>query len=276
MKANRAFLILTLLILGWRLKGQEVVSVIQKSPFSIGETLKFKSEILEEERQVNVFLPAGYEANIEKKYPVIYLFDGGVDQDFIHVAGLVQYSALPWINTMPESIVVGIVNTDRNKDYTFPSNNADEKIRFPTSGHSENFIKFISSELQPLVERSYRVRNEKTIIGQSHGGLLATEILLKHPQLFDNYIIVSPSLSWSDGALLKVIPQLYSEQKKIYFAIGNEGPLMEKMMDILYRNVWGVRKSDDGLSMYFFEDQIHSDVLHVALYDAFEKIFADW
>ena len=273
MKANRAFLILVIILLGWKAKGQQGVSVTGKSPFTIGETVKFESQILDEERQINVYLPDGYESNTSKNYPVIYLFDGDVTQDFIHVVGLVQYAALPWINTMPESIVVGIVNIDRDKDYTFPTSDAAEKARFPTSGQSANFIKFISSELQPLIERSYRVGDEKTVIGQSQGGLLAAEILVKQPNLFDNYIIVSPNLSWSGGALLKVVPETYSERKGVYLAIGSEGALMEKMMDLLYRNVWSVRKSDDGLSMYFFEDQIHDDVLHVAVYDAFEKIF---
>lgn len=273
MKANKLFLVWSFLFLAAQAKGQQEVSVTEKSPFTIGEIVRFKSTLLGEERQINVYLPNDYGSNTVKKYPVIYLFDGAVDQDFIHIAGIVQYASLPWISMIPESIVVGIVNIDRNKDYTPPTGNEDEKARFPTAGQSENFIKFISQELQPFIGKTYRTNDVKTLVGQSHGGLLATEILLKYPELFDNYIIVSPSLWWNEGQILDVQPKPYEGNKTVYLAAGSEGQLMEKMMDELYQSLWRVHESDVELYLYFFDEQLHRDVLHLAVYDSFGRIF---
>ena len=60
----------------------------------------------------------------------------------------------------------------------------------------------IEKELQPYIETKYKTNNDKTIIGQSLGGLFATEVLLKKPTLFNKYIIISPSLWWDNGSLL--------------------------------------------------------------------------
>ncbi|MEL6988820.1 MAG: alpha/beta hydrolase-fold protein, partial [Bacteroidota bacterium] len=171
-------------------------------PFSIGETIDFHSKILNENRSINIYLPLSYQEDSSKTYPVIYLLDGSKDEDFIHISGLVQFCSFSWINIIEESIVVGISNVDRKRDFTYPSNVAIDQKEFPTSGKSKFFIQFIKEELQKLIEHKYRVSDSKTLIGQSLGGLLATEILFKEPSLFDNYIIVSPSLWWDDEALL--------------------------------------------------------------------------
>ena len=80
---------------------------IESKPFSIGEILSFHSKELGEERTLNIYLPNAYHPDSLKKYPVIYLLDGSADEDFIHIAGLVQFGSFPWLNIIPESIVVG-------------------------------------------------------------------------------------------------------------------------------------------------------------------------
>lgn len=174
-------------------------------PFVIGETIEIQSNILEENRILNIYLPEGYgKADSLMKYPVIYLLDGGADEDFIHVAGLVQFDNFSWVNRVPKSIVVGIANIDRKRDFTFPTAIASNKKSIPTAGGSEKFIAFIEKELQPYIRKRYRADTRRTLIGQSLGGLLATEILLRKPTLFDKYIIVSPSIWWDNGSLLQL------------------------------------------------------------------------
>jgi hypothetical protein len=158
--------------------------------FSIGEIVAYHSEILKEDRELNIYLPNSYQADSLKTYPVIYLLDGSKDEDFIHIAGLVQFGSFSWINMLPETIVVGISNIDRKRDFTYPSNNKQDNDELPTSGGSEKFINFIEQELQPYITKNYRTAATKTLIGQSLGGLLATEILFKKPELFDNYKII--------------------------------------------------------------------------------------
>ena len=149
-------------------------------PFLLGTIEQIQSVQLGEKRTLNIYLPEGYIKNDTNKYPVIYLLDGSADEDFIHTVGLVQFSSFPWVNRVPKSIVVGITNAHRMQDFTYPTNVADDKNLYPSSGHSDKFIAFLEKELEPYIEHKYKTTNQKTLIGESLGGLLATEILLKN------------------------------------------------------------------------------------------------
>jgi predicted alpha/beta superfamily hydrolase len=241
--------------------------------FSIGEVISYPSKILNEDRVLNIYLPNSYQNDTTKTYPVIYLLDGSKDEDFIHISGLVQFGSFSWINMLPESIVVGISNIDRKRDFTYPSNNKLDNEELPTSGGSEKFINFIEQELQPYISNNYRVTETKTIIGQSLGGLLATEILFKKPQLFNNYVIVSPSLWWDDESLLKLTPKPYTDKKNIFIAVGEEGPSMKRVANELYKKLALLKPDNSRLYFKFFPDQDHGDALHLAVYNAFETIF---
>ena len=155
------------------------------NPFSIGEIATIKSAILGENRTLNIYLPDGY--NHKATYPVIYLLDGSANEDFLHVVGLVQFFNMTF--KMPNTIIVGIANVDRRRDFTFPTKKADLKKAYPTTGGSAKFIDFIEKELQPYIKANYKTNDTTYLIGQSLGGLVATEILLKKPNLFTNYII---------------------------------------------------------------------------------------
>lgn len=254
-------------------KAQTLPKTINENTFSIGKTITINSKILNENRELNIYLPATYQADSLKTYPVIYLLDGSKNEDFIHISGIVQFGSFSWINMLPESIVVGIANVDRKRDFTYPSKNELDQKEFPSSGKSEKFISFIDSELQPYINSKFRTTKEKTIIGQSLGGLLATEILLKKPDIFDNYIIVSPSLWWDDEDLLNIKPINYSTNKSIYIAVGKEGEVMERMAKQLYKKLNSDKKENTKLFFNFLENKTHGDALHIAVYDAFEKIY---
>jgi len=253
--------------------GQESKILIEKKDFTIGEKLLIKSKILDERRNLNIYLPANYKNDSLKKYPVIYLLDGSANEDFIHISGIVQFGSFSWIKMLPESIVVGIENVDRKKDFTYPSANELDQKDFPTSGKSENFIRFIDKELQPLIDLTYRTTNKKTLIGQSLGGLLATKILFKYPNLFDNYIIVSPSLWWDNELLLKTQPINYQTEKSIFIAVGKEGEVMERTANELYEKLKFLKKENTKLYFDFLDDKSHGDALHIAVYKAFGKIY---
>lgn len=249
------------------------VEINKRADLIIGERLEIQSEILKETRSVNIYLPLGYSRDSIKSYPVIYLLDGGLDEDFLHIAGLVQFGSFSWINMLPESIVVGIANVDRKRDFTFPTKNERDKRDFPTSGGSAKFIQFIEKELQPLIESRYKTVAPHTLIGQSLGGLLATEILFKTPNLFDNYIIVSPSLWWDDGSLLEYEPVPARSGISVFIAVGKEGEIMERQARELYEKLKKPEGEDRNVYFEFFEAQSHGDALHLAVYRAFEKIF---
>lgn len=255
------------------------ISINAQSPFSypfpiqLGESINIDSKELKEIRTINIYLPDGYSPDSAKTYPVIYLLDGSVNEDYIHIAGLTNF--LSMYGLIPNSIIVGIANVDRKRDFTFPTTIEKDKKDFPTTGSSEKFIAFIEKELQPHIEKNYKTNTTRTIIGQSLGGLLATEILLKKPYLFSNYLIVSPSLWWDKESLLNNAPALLQQNLKtntikVYLAVGKEGKIMEgdarKLNSVLSGN------NTIKVKFGYFPNENHATILHNCAYQGLVKL----
>lgn len=249
----------------------QIESSISREDLIIGEQFQIVFDAADEERTINVYLPHSYHPDSTRTYPVIYLLDGSMDEDFLHIVGLVQFGSMPWIHHLPESIVVGISNVDRVRDFTDSSSLALDSEEFPTSGGSKNFIEFIEKTLFPTIESNYQVSDQRTIIGQSLGGLLATQILLEKPEMFDDYIIVSPSLWWDDESLLAQRMES-AEGKDIYIAVGNEGEAMRGYAEGLYEKIQSQNPDSERVHFEFFSQCDHGDVLHLAVYNAFQVI----
>lgn len=249
-------------------------ATVSRSPFILGETLQIQSEQLREARTLNIYLPPGYGQDSTKKYPVIYLLDGSADEDFIHIVGLVQFCTFPWVNLLPESIVVGIANVDRRRDFTFPSNNPKDRADYPTTGGSEAFIRFVETELQPFIDSHYATDTLRMLIGQSLGGLLASEMLFKKPDLFSHYVIVSPSLWWDDESLLRLEPRPGAFRKTVYLTAGaNEEPVMVRTVQELAVTLRQYDPLRMRLIFKIMEGHDHGSPLHLAVYEAFEQMF---
>ncbi|MES2703644.1 MAG: alpha/beta hydrolase-fold protein [Bacteroidota bacterium] len=257
---------------------------VSAKPITLGTAYEFKSAILGENRTLNFYLPEGYSSTDSTKYAVIYLLDGGIDEDFIHVSGLVQFNTFEWVNRMPKSIVVGIANNDRKKDFTFPTAIRAYKDIIPSSGGSAKFISFIENEVQPFVRATVNTTGERTLIGESLGGLLATEILFTKPHLFNKYIIISPSLWWDNGSLLSRSTQEIGQLKQrtdVYIGVGKEGltpgntpRVMEVDANLLKDKLDSC--SNKHLHTYFdyLPDENHATIGHHALFNAFRGIYS--
>lgn len=241
-------------------------------PYAIGVVETLGSATLGEDRLLNIHLPPGYGADTTQRYPLIVLLDGSADEDFLHVVGGLQFATFPWINWMPPSIVVGIANVDRKRDLTFPTTIAADKAQFPTTGGSGAFLQFVAKEVLPFVEREYRVTRERTLIGQSLGGLFATEVLLRSPQLFTHYLIVSPSLWWDGGSLLRLPHDVLMAPDigvaTVYIAVGDEGRGMvgpAKQLAALLR-----KHSQARIHLQRIHGLDHANILHRAVMDYFQ------
>lgn len=245
-------------------------STAQTTPFVFGETQQFSSSILNETRTLNVYLPDGYASATNTRYPVIYLLDGSANEDFIHIAGIVQF--LTMIKQLPPSILVGIANVDRKRDFTFPTTVKKDKADFPTTGGSEQFIRFLDKELKPYVQQHFRTNDTSTLIGQSLGGLLASEIVLKQPAMFNNYVIVSPSLWWDQESLLKQAKKILAASAqahvRVFVTVGNEGKMMEEPA----RQLAELLKGRPGMNVNFvpLPEETHLTILHNAAYKALQ------
>lgn len=255
-------------------------------PFVLGTIEEINSKILSEKRIVNIYLPEGYNQNDTIKYPVTYLLDGSADEDFIHVVGLFQFNSFSWINRVPKSIVVGIANIDRKRDFTYQTTIEEDKKRYLTCGKSANFISFIENELQPFIEKKYKTNNSKTIIGQSLGGLLATEIVLKKPNLFNKYIIISPSLWWNNGSLLNEESEIYQANFKdkidIYIGVGKEGlapskipHVMEVDANLLSEKLKSTKSKNVKVSFDYLPQEDHATITHQAIFNAMRILYPE-
>ncbi|TCD28318.1 alpha/beta hydrolase [Pedobacter psychrodurus] len=283
---NKAFLILlltfsTAVVFGQKNKSTDTA---KSKPFVLGLIDEIQSKELAEKRILNIYLPEGYKQNDTTKYPVIYLLDGSADEDFIHIVGLVQFNSFEWVNQVPKSIVVGIATVDRKRDFTFHTSIEGDKKRYPTTGHSDKFISFIEKELQPYIQAKYKTNANKTLIGQSLGGLLATEILIKRPAIFNKYIIISPSLWWDNGSLLnqdsEIKENTFKQQTDVYIAVGKEGltpteipRVMEVDANLLTEKIKGFKNKSVKVYFDFLPQENHATIMHQAVSNSFKFLY---
>lgn len=174
-------------------------AVTDPAPLVIGETFTIMSQVLGEQRRINVYTPPRPAERGDEPLPVLYMPDGGVGEDFPHVAGLVQVSV--GNGTMRPFLLVGIENTERRRDMTGPTSSAEDRKIAPRVGGSAAFRDFIRTELVPAIEARYRTTGERAIVGESLAGLFVVETFLLEPDLFDSYMAFDPSLWWDGGRL---------------------------------------------------------------------------
>lgn len=241
-------------------------------PLVFGETFTIKSKVLSETRRINVYVPPGYQESAETRLPVLYMPDGGMAEDFLHVAGLVQVSV--GNGTMRPFILVGIENTERRRDMTGPTDNEKDKKIAPRVGGSEAFRRFIRDELMPQIKGRYRTTNERAIVGESLAGLFVVETFLLEPDLFDTYIAFDPSLWWNNQKLLGDAVGLLrarpKTEKTLYLASSSDDTeVTQRFADILGND------APPGLRWHYekMPDEKHSTIYHPAALKAFRAVF---
>ena len=239
-------------------------------PVVLGQSYVIPSVMLRAQRRLNVFLPASYGEG-QARYPVLYLLDGGEQEDFLHIASLAQISGAYGVTR--EFIVVGIESgPERRRHMTFPSTEPDDVKAIPTNGGSEVFRGFVNIEVRAWVEKTFRVTDERVLMGESLAGLFTIETLLRQPDAFSAYIAVDPSLWWNKGSLPRdrSLPgwKALSPRRRVFVAMSNQGPasdaahLTEGMTEAADYTYWPM------------PEQTHAGVYHPAAVDALRVIFA--
>lgn len=176
----------------------------ETQPLRIGDTFTLESKTLGETRRINVYLPADYVEHPQARVPVLYMPDGGLAEDFLHVAGLMQVSLAN--GTMRPFLLVGIENTQRRRDLTPPSERPEDRRIAPAIGGAAAFRAFLREELMPEIARRYRTTDETAIVGESLAGLFVVDTFVREPTLFDHYIAIDPSLWWNGRRLIEEAP----------------------------------------------------------------------
>jgi len=262
------WLSLAALVLSVPVAAQAPAAIGAVSELSIGETFTLESKVLGEARRINVYIPAGYDTT---HLPVLYMPDGGIEEDFLHVAGLVQVSVMN--GTMRPFMLVGIENTARRRDLTGPTENAEDKTIAPVVGGSAAFRKFIRAELLPAINTRYRTTGERAIVGESLAGLFIVETLLLEPDLFDIYMAFDPSLWWNNGELVKVAEERIraAANRSLYLASSNEpeiAQLTSRLAEILRTSA-----PQSVTSAYTpLPQETHGTIYHPAALQAFRQV----
>ena len=265
------FIILMLLVSGLGLSSQNAGQV---APLIIGDTFTIDSRALGETRRINVYPPPGYKDSRDSRVPVLYMPDGGMAEDFLHIAGLVQISVIN--NTMRPFLLVGIENTERRRDMTGPTENEEDKKIAPRVGGSPVFRKFIRDELMPEIRRRYRTTAETAIVGESLAGLFVVETFLLEPELFETYIAIDPSLWWNNQKLVNgAAAQLRSRprlEKVLYFASSDE-----KGINTITERLAGILTTNAPPTIHWHYERMpaeqHSTIYHPAALKAFRDVF---
>lgn len=223
---------------------------------NVGHSLSFQSEIMNDEREIQIFLPDSY-TNSDIKYPVLYVLDG--QRYFLHGVS-VQKSFVEFKQT-PEFIIVGIskVQSDRNRNF---------------SVNSKKYLEFLKTEVINYVDTKYRASKKRMLFGWAYGGGFTIEAMITDPNLFDAYIAASPfPLEERTNKIDSLFKENRNLNKLLYFTSGtNEGVVRQGTKDLntlLSNNIskaanWTFRE---------LEGEEHRSTPFITLYHGIKKYF---
>jgi uncharacterized protein len=264
---------------------------------TIGKIDSLHSKILGEERKIWVYVPEGAK-DTSKRFPVLYLLDG--DAHFSSVVGMIQQLSGVNGNTIcPDMIVVGIPNTDRTRDLTpthsllLPDGSKPPFLK--SSGGGEKFTAFLQKELIPHIDSLYPVSPYKMLVGHSFGGLTVMNIMVHHPEMFNTYVAIDPSMWWDKQKLLNEARNAFQRNnykgKALYLGIANTMPAgmdtVQVRIDttgntyhirsiLLLKDLLQRDNKGDGLnfSYTYYKNDNHGSAPLITEYDALHFLFS--
>jgi len=204
------------------------------------EVRVLKSEHTGREYCLKISLPYAYEKpwvsgfpaeHYRAQWPVVYLLDPY--WFFGMVTDMTRNMA--WCGGTTDAIVVGIGYPEADdpqetwleawarrandllpaQDEVAEKNQSNFAGRPAPTGDGMRFHQFIRNEVIPLIERDYRADpTRRILVGHSYGGLFGAFALLHEPELFDTYVIASPSLGVANRFMFAQ-EEAYSKEHKV-------------------------------------------------------------
>jgi len=227
---------------------------------------RFRSRFLPSEHTLLVYRPPGYRDDRLRRFPVLYLHDGqnvfdasnaGMEWQMDEIAEKLIVSG-----EIEPVIIVGVYNTEARSDEYTPTSverRRPDGTVFREGGKADLYGRLLLEELKPFIERTYRTRPEPRhtgLGGASHGGLVSLHLGLKHPDVFGNLLVVSPSVPWDDHAILKTVAALPAKTaQRIWVDMGTrEGDEMlagaRRLRDALAAKGW-----KPGVDLHYLEQE---------------------
>lgn len=250
----------------------------QASAVVIGEVVHLRSNVLKEERTLLISKPAGYAEGADR-YPVLYVLDG--ETLFRSSSAIAEFLAAS--DRIPEMLVVAIESgsfAQRTRDLTPPSSAEIDNRFSPGNGGADAFLSFVADELIPFVDKTYRTRPYRLLVGHSFGGLFAIHALTTKPKLFNAYVAIDPTLSWNGGAVVAQAESFFSKTRELpgdlYLtaasATGNSPGDVQKLAALLDR------KTPAGFrwSFEWMKQETHTSIPLRSIHQGLDAIFDGW
>ncbi len=231
---------------------------------------EYSSEILNDTRDLSIYLPKGYNKDSISNFPLAIVLDGHKLFD-LYVGASNYYAQL---DHAPEQIVVGIDMKDsRNKDAGYDVNNGN------LDNNSENFYRFIRDEMIPYIEATFKTSPFLTIVGESLTANYITHFLKEEYSIFNAYICLNPTLSNTINNQVESyrLQELSSEDNTFYFYLSSNPFSNTKKKDKI-KNFGKFIKSFeiDNFNVVFDEltnSPSSSSSIGEGIFRAFAKIF---
>ncbi|HKO96386.1 MAG TPA: alpha/beta hydrolase-fold protein [Pyrinomonadaceae bacterium] len=220
----------------------------------------FHSKFLPKDRDVIVLLPQGYRDNPTKRYPVLYMHDG---RRVFTVWRLDETANALVSNKQIEPLIIvcvdnGGTSEDRTSEYT-PTRD-EQRGR---GGNADQYGRMLVEELKPVIDAEFRTLTDAAntgLGGASLGGLVTLYLGLKYPNVFGRLAVMSPSVGWDKGFILKEVKGLTKKPPlRIWLDIGTrEGPItgVKALRDALMGKGWFL---DSDLAYLEAEGAEHTD-----------------
>ena len=241
--------------------------LVSMNMFSQSFVETFKSEKLNNTREIRIKLPASYQQNPEQKYPMVFVFDS--EFLFPIFEGNIQFSYY-W-DDLPEVILVGINQNkkgDRENDTEI-----DPATGLPT-GKGASFFEFIGAELLPYLDKKYRTNTFKAVAGLDSSAALANTFLFKEFPLFNAYISLSPDLK--PGMEEKLAKRLSEIQTPIYFYTATSDADLskfQKQIRAFDQNMKAIKNDNVNYLFSDFKNANHYSVAAFGIPQALNQIF---
>lgn len=273
---SRTHILVLFLLLPLMMRGQEDICIGMKN--------RLFSSALQEEREYWIHLPDSYDGNAVQAYPVVYLLDG--DAFFHSLVGISKTLASGKGRYLPPCIIVGVLNTDRTRDFTPTASAAgrDGKIEagsIPRGGGSELFGVFLTEELRDVIDSTYRTNGQNILIGHSYSGLFTLNTFLRHTERFDTYLAIDPSLWWDQGKLAGEADSLMNGKdfmgKSLYVGVASKKRTDRVDIHLDKVNYFLTEVLPLGENLHFFcksfPDENHGTVAIPGIYDGIKQLF---
>jgi uncharacterized protein len=238
----------------------------------IGQKQVIHSNILNEDRTYQIYLPASYTWALDRRYPVLYVLDG--QTHFIHTVGSVGYLSAQ--GEIPEVLVVALTSTVRIRDFT----QSDWPSHWIGGGGAKNFKAFLSQELIPKIEKEYRTNSFRILSGHSASGQFALYTLASEPSLFHAYVAMSPSLDWDNNLPQRSLEESFEHSDSLkaflYFAWSDD--FDEALAEDQRLLITLETKAPKGFRWVAkgFPDETHASIPLLAEIDALRQLYAGY